>query len=145
MNVEWYNGISECIDIIEPIFEDLESSVQSHLEDDGDNCDYGIVFNDDEPCGVIKVFERKDDELGIDEELPFISEMGTTRKVKGAGDALFKAFVKEYGDVFWLKCLDEKAESFWKHESDKHGIECENIGETAWGTAILLFGVELEK
>ncbi len=77
--------------------------------------------------------------------LPFICEAATVRIYHGAGEALFDAFIKEYGPSFWLKCLDGNAQRFWEYMARKKGLRFRSIGATYWGAAILRFGRTLRE
>lgn len=137
--VKWTKSWVICRGIIRPIRESLHPVIDSHLRDKYCMAQrYCICFHDGKPCGVLKCGMHF--EAGVMPQLlPFICEAGTTRKIPGAGAALFDEFVMRYGAPFWLKCLDRPARDFWIHMAEKNGLRWSVIGHTYWETPILHF------
>lgn len=136
----WYKSWPSCRRVIRDIRGNLHAAIDTHLMDKycEDQC-YCVVFHNKKPCGVLEAGIHK--ERGVcPRRTSFIANTATTRKVKGAGAALFDAFVEKYGTPFWVKCLDSNARRFWQHMGTKRRIPFRTIGRTFWGTAILYFG-----
>ena len=135
-NCRWYKTWKGCLRAAHEILPKLEPCIATALprpfcKDDT----WCVAFHGNKPCGILKCGTRP----LKDTPTSFICDIGTTRKRRGAGEALFLAFVERFGTTFWLCCLDKNARMFWQHMGRKHKILFKTIGRTEWNTSILMF------
>ena len=141
----WYKTWPGCRRVIRGIRGDLHETINAHLPDrfcrDQQYC---VVFYNKKPCGVLKSGIHSEPGIVLPsaypDGIPFICEAATTCEYRGAGEALFLAFLNKCGTPFWLKCMDDAARQFWEHMGRKHKIPFREIGHTSWGTGVLGFG-----
>lgn len=135
---------------IEPYADWFDNSITKAYGDTYDGATFYLFTNSDNEVVGLGIAGYKDnDDIYSDkdtqylEDVPFIWELGTCvnmpeKKEKGAALFIIDAILDDYEEMgFWLKTLDSKAESFWRHVAEKYKLECIEVGETAWGTPIL--------
>lgn len=70
--------------------------------------------------------------------MPFLAEMDTAIHHRGYGDLLFRQFLSEVSYRFFLLCMDDNAERFWRYIGAKHNLIITSPFKSPWGTPALL-------
>lgn len=100
-------------------------------------CEYCIATKDGDFYAGIAIGPRKGEEYGIDEELPFVYELGSIQK--GLGSLLVKKAMEKFGTHIWFGVQDEKADKWWNDKAKKWNFAIKKIGTTAWKTPMYDF------
>lgn len=74
-----------------------------------------------EPRGVLVWSRRCSPRFGM-HNMAFLEDMDVSVRHRGYGELLFKAFLQEVGEPFFLFCMDSNAESFWQHVAKKNKL-----------------------
>lgn len=68
-----------------------------------------------------------------------IGDFDTAKGTSGVAHELLQRFINRHGSTFYLWCWDLEAERFWRHMARKYSLHAHKIGETFWGSPVLLF------
>lgn len=148
------NNAEKAWKIIEPYVDWFDNSITKAYGDSYDGATFYLYANkDEEIIGIGIAGYKADDSLYGDEktsylkDVPFIWELGTcvnepSKKEKGVAYKIIEAIINDSDEGFWLKTLDEDADSFWKHFAEKYNIGYKKVGETLWNTPIYDFSFE---
>ena len=99
---------------------------------------YIVAYNrSGTPRGILVYSHRCPRKFGR-HRMPFLALMDTAIHHRGYGELLFEQFLSEVGYRFFLCCLDDNAEKFWRHEAAKHGLVVTAPFKSPWGTPALL-------
>jgi len=126
-------GLSKMFKKIEP---SIATSVKKHPR--GRRTRYIVAYNGkDEPRGILEWSHRCARHFGR-HNMPFLANMDTSVHHRGYGELLFNQFLSEIKYRFFLFCMDENAEQFWRHIGEKNGLTITTPFKSPWGTPALL-------
>lgn len=83
-------------------------------------------------------FEERNDTFDVG-PIWHIGDFDTAKGTSGVAHELLQRFIDRHGSTFYLWCWDLEAERFWRHMAHKHGLHAHKIGESPWGSPVLLF------
>lgn len=117
----------------------LEPSITKSIPNySGKQPRYIIAYNgDNQPRGILIWCYRCAKRFGL-HNMPFLAVMDTAVRHRGYGELLFNQFLSEIKYRFFLFCMDENAEQFWRHIGEKHELTITTPFKSPWGTPALL-------
>lgn len=75
-----------------------------------------------EPRGVLVWSRRCSPRFGM-HDMAFLEDMDVSVRHRGYGSLLFKEFLSQVGEPFFLFCMDDNAESFWRHVAKSNRLK----------------------
>ena len=99
---------------------------------------YIVAYNyKDVPRGILIWAHRCPRKFGR-HNMQFLAIMDTSVHHRGYGEMLFRQFLSESGKRFFLLCLDDNAEGFWRYIAGKYDLAVTSPFKSPWGSPALM-------